>query len=213
MRTVTLCLLCAAILIAAPSAFADTIAATTNPGEVFVNTGTWTLGWSFSVNSAISVTALGAYDANSDGLNVAHDVGIWDASGNLLASTTVPSGVGGTLDSGYRFNSISPLGLNAGSTYYVGAVYFSNDGDGWLQDPLTIVTAPQISYLSRQYEFSGGSLIFPDLAGSGSTGYFGGNFEFGSRSDAVPEPATFMLLATGLGIAFAARKRLAIVRP
>jgi hypothetical protein len=190
----------------APAAFAGTIAVTTTPGGVFSNTGTYTLGWSFSVNSPISVTSLGAYDDGSDGLNVAHDVGLWDSVGNLLASATVPAGTAGTLDSGYRFVSISPLGLNAGSTYYVAAVYFSNDNDGWLQDPLTVVTAPQITYLSRQYEFSSGSLVFPDLAGSGTTGYFGGNFEFGGAA-ALPEPASMALLAGGLGVLFAVRKR------
>jgi Domain of unknown function (DUF4082)/PEP-CTERM motif len=201
----------AAMCIAAPSAFAGTIALTTSPGNVATNTGTWTLGWSFFVNSSISVTSLGAFDAGSDGLNVAHDVGIWDAAGNLLASATVPSGTAGLLDSGYRFVSISPLALTASSTYYVGAVYFSNDNDGWLQDPLTLVTAPEITYLSRQYESSSGSLVFPDLAGSGTTGYFGANFEFGDSSP-VPEPSTIALFSAGLGIVLAARKRAGIQR-
>src|ERR1700693_727987 len=91
----------AVICIAAPAMFASTIAITTSADNVTVNSGTWTLGWSFSVNSSISVTSLGAYDASLYGLNVAHDVGIWDAAGDLLASATVPSGTAGFLDSGY----------------------------------------------------------------------------------------------------------------
>lgn len=210
MKALTRGLVFTALCMTAPSVFAGTIAITTTPSSVFSNTGTWTLGWSFSVNSAISVTALGAFDANSDGLNVAHDVGIWNAQGSLLASATVPSGTVGTLDSGYRFVSIAPLALTAGSTYYVGAVYFVNDNDGWLQDPTTLVTAPQITFLSRQYESSGGSLVFPDLVGSGTTGYFGGNFEFGGSS--VPEPSTIAMLAVGLGMALAFRRRIGIQR-
>ena len=66
--------------IASP-ALAGTIAVTTTSDQVFSDTGTWTLGWSFVVNSPISVTALGAFDADGDGLNVAHDVGIWDSGG------------------------------------------------------------------------------------------------------------------------------------
>jgi len=211
MKVLIRILLSSVICIAAPSIFGSTIAITTSPDNVATNTGTWTLGWSFSVNSSINVTALGAFDAGSDGLNVAHDVGIWDVSGNLLASATVPSGTAGVLDSGYRFVSISPLSLSAGSTYYVGAVYFVNDNDGWLYDPITLATAPQITYLSREFEYSGGSLVFPDIASAGTTGYFGGNFEF-DTSSTVPEPSTIALLAVGLGIVLFTRKRTGIQR-
>ena len=207
MKSVTLgAIVFAAMLFCAPPTFAG-IAVTTTPSGIYSNTGTWTLGWSFVVNSPISVSALGTFDAGADGLNVAHDVGIWNSSGTLLASATVPSGTAGALDSSYRFVSISPLALSSGATYYVGAVYFVSDSDGWLQDPLTLVTAAEITYLSRRYQSSSGTLVFPNLAGSGTTGYFGGNFQFGGSAVGVPEPSTFALFATGLGILLAARKR------
>lgn len=170
------------------------VATTPDPANVFVNTGIWTLGYSFQVETSIYAVALGVYDHNSDGLNVSHDVGLWDSSENLLASTTVGAGTVGSLNAGYRFSSIAPLLLAAGSVYYVGSVN-GEDSDEWLQDPATLVAAPEITYLSRRYESSGGGLVFPAQAGSGTTGYFGGNFEFEATN--VPEPWTIALTAIG----------------
>src|SRR5512135_2603468 len=81
------------------TAWAFDIGVTVTPDQnsVFQNTGTWTLGYSFSANSPISVVGLGVYDYLGNGLNVAHDVGLWNASGTLLASTTVPAGSGASL--------------------------------------------------------------------------------------------------------------------
>lgn len=183
---------------------AGTLGVATSNDNVFVNTGTWTLGYSFLVNSPITVTGLGVFDDNSDGLNVSHDVGLWDANGNLLASTTVGAGTVAPLNGFYRMASISGVSLTAGNIYYVGSVN-GIDNDGWLQDPSSLVAAPEITYLSRQFEFSGGGLVFPDLAGSGSTGYFGGNFEFGTST--VPEPGSLLMLGSGVLAAAGAFRR------
>ncbi|HQR07132.1 MAG TPA: DUF4082 domain-containing protein [Gemmatales bacterium] len=179
-------------------ASAQTIGLTTvtDPNNVN-NNGDWVLGYSFLVNSSISVVSLGVYDHNSDGLLGSHDVGLWDSSGNLLASSTVPAGTGATLDSSYRFVTISAVNLSPGSTYYVGAVKVNADQDEWIADPLSFATAPEISYDSRRFQFYSGTLVFPDLAGSNSVGYFGGNFQFA----AVPEPTTWALMGVGASLA------------
>ena len=66
-------------------------------------------------------------------------------------------------------SAISGVSLTAGNVYYVGSVN-GIDNDGWMQDPSVLIAAPQITYLSRQFEFSSGGLVFPDLAGSGTHG-------------------------------------------
>ncbi len=184
------------------TAAASNIGVTVSDDGAFSNTGVWTLGYSFKADSAISVIGLGAYDHLGDGLNVEHAVGLWDARGNLLASATVPAGSGASMINNFRFVSIPTVTLNANDLYYVGAVY-GYDNDAWLQDPTTLVPGPGITYDSRRYASSGGSLVFPNLAGSGNTGYFGGNFEY----TAVPLPPAILLLGSGLmGLAGLRRK-------
>ena len=207
MKTLSKFLMLALVVCAGSLLQAATLGVSTSGDGVFVNTGTWTLGYSFQVDSPITVTALAVFDAGSDGLNVSHAVGFWDANANLLASVVVPAGVAAPIQGGFRYENITPLALTVGDIYYVGSVN-GIDNDGWEQDPTVLTAAPEITYLSRQYEFSSGGLVFPDLVGSGSTGYFGGNFLFGSGTQ-TPEPGTLMMLGSGLvAVLGAARRKL-----
>jgi hypothetical protein len=183
---------------------AGTLGVSVSGGTAEVDTGTWTLGYSFLVNTSINAVSLGVFDQGGDGLLVSHDVGLWDSSGTLLASATVAAGTLDPLNGGFRFAAISPVSLAAGSIYYVGSVN-GIDGDPWLQDPV-ITSPPETTYLARRYEFSSGGLVFPDLSGSGETGYFGGNFEFGAGG--VPEPSTSALAGAALAALSLLRRRL-----
>lgn len=94
-------------------------------------TGTVGGRWGIGANP-LTVTALGYEDQGRDGLNLDHQVGIWDSTGAMVASVTVPAGTGGTLDGAWRYVSLTPpVVLAAGASYWMGAQVFGSDGDGW----------------------------------------------------------------------------------
>jgi hypothetical protein len=158
-------------------------------------TGPWVQGYSFVVDQPISATKLGVYDFNSDGLVSAHDVGLWDSGGTLLAATTVSSGTASVLDAGFRFEPIPFVPLGVGQSYYVGSLHLAGDGDEWIYNVSSLVAAPEITYESRRFVGST-TLAFPSRVGCQpcTDGYFGGNFQF----TVVPEPNTALLVAMGL---------------
>src|SRR5471030_598588 len=55
------------------------------------------LGFTFSTNSAVTVTSLGYYDDQLDGFATSHEVGIFNSLGNLLTSAFLSAGTGNSL--------------------------------------------------------------------------------------------------------------------
>lgn len=103
-----------------------------------VNNQTQTLGWEFSPAVDIEVTSLGLFDAGSDGLEDAHEIGLWTEDRNLLATANMPAGTGTTKIGNFRYIEISPVELKTGITYVIGALYLGIQGGGLLdQSPLT----------------------------------------------------------------------------
>ncbi len=138
-----------------------------------------TIGWTFTLGSDITVTSLGLYDSGEDGLANAHDIGIWNNSGTLLTSTTIPSGTSATLNAGYRYVSITPVVLSAGQTYVVGAFYPVGSGDKFIYNSSQTYASPITFGQSRQTALFGSppsSLSFPGLHASLDQGLFGPNF-------------------------------------
>ncbi len=163
-----------------------------------------TAGWAFEATTPITITAVGAFTnalANQGGGPLA--VGVWNSAGSLLASNliTVASSLAGLS----RYESITPIFLEPGQTYYVGA--YSPNGitvldvyDG-TPPPLIVASQIQITGLAA----ASGGFVAPTLQpGTEGDAYLGGNFQF---QQGIPEPGTPGLLALAFALA-ASWKRL-----
>ena len=87
--------------------------------------GTGVFGTEFTVKRTITVTAIGWYDEpmSPSGLQISHDVGIFDAgTEQLLVSTTVPAGTGGSFLDGFWYATVTRTKLVVGTTYIVAGV-------------------------------------------------------------------------------------------
>jgi hypothetical protein len=156
------------------------------------------VGWRFTVVSPVTVTGLGWFDDNGDGLATSHTVGIWDPSGALLTSILIPAGTAAPLDGQFRTEAISPITLTPGVNYVVGGENFSTNTErlafdvSQTVDPHILFGHPTFSNLN-----SGFTRPFSDSVAS--TGFYGPSFSFSVTAPAVPEPSSLALLALGGG--------------
>ena len=174
----------AALCITAP-AHAVGIALTTSGGSLFGDEES--NGWRFQALQDLLVTDLGTLNQSAGGLPSPVDVGLWTDAGALIASTTVPTGLGGVLDSGFRFQSIAPIMLSAGQFYRV-ASSPQNGVLDWLEDA-NIVVAPEILFDAGYSAPSTNVLTFPNLVTGNSAlpaEFFGANFRFQTQSGEAP---------------------------
>ena len=153
--------------------------------NVFGDSPNSMVGWSFNLANTITVTSLGYFDADSDGLFEAHRVGIWDNNGSLLLESTVQAGTVDPLLDGFRYNSSlvgTPL-LGPGD-YVIGGLSPTPLGDPFLRNAGQM-TEPGITWTGTNLNFGGG--FAEPLPYSGfDAGVFGPNFQFETAS-AVPE--------------------------
>lgn len=164
-----------------------------------------TAGWSFEPLTDISVTSLGCFDYVLTSNNqLPLSVGLWNQSGTLLTSTTVTSS--DPLFNQSRYQSITPVTLMAGQTYYLGA--YSSAGSIVFDAETSSLggfatTSPQIQLGMAALSTNGFS--FPNtLQGDPGSALLAPNFQFSS----VPEPSMAALGILGLG-GFLKRKKVA----
>jgi hypothetical protein len=158
------------------------------------STGT-TLGWSFLVNSEITVDGIGVWDDTSAPFGTPAVAGIFDDSGDLLASAAISSAstpvASSNSDGQWLFESIAPLVLAPGE-YEIGSLFFDGAPLGELNPSFT--TIPQITVFGPTIGSIDSGLQapltpFPDF-------FFGATFEV--APSVVPEPAMFGFLIVGI---------------
>jgi Domain of unknown function (DUF4082) len=146
----------------------------------------YTIGDQFSTTQAITVTDLGVYSVT--GLAQGYEVGLWNSSGVLLVSATVPS----TSQAGqFVYVPINPVSLAADQTFQIGELI--NSTATWLASP-SVDSAPGIVFDHGVYDLGfNATLTDPttDDIGSSLGSTFGPSFEF----TPVPEPVTSWPLA------------------
>ncbi len=175
-----------------------------SPGVDFTGVGqsrptndTWTLGYEFVANADATVVGLATWDSwFTDPASVR--VGLWDASGHLLAATTVTNASPTIGSADWSWSALlRPVTLTAGDTYYVGSfgpdAGYSFSNAGFTVDPL-------ITFIQDAYVVDSSGLAFPN-ATYGSQGTFGGNVILAA---AAPEASTWAMMIlgfAGLGLA------------
>jgi hypothetical protein len=187
--TISAALLAAAFTV---SASADPVLEFSGGSSSTSGGGDLTVGWAFTTTTAISVTALDAYDPTGDGF-----VQLYDGSSNVLASATVTSG-DPTEGSPTAFFSaaITPVTLAANTTYYIAEDVVATDTTTFLVTTGTPTTSSLITY--------GGSVSDNGLAATPTADALNANAVdpayFGPDFDAVaaPEPASLTLFGFGV---------------
>lgn len=163
------------------------------------NLADFTIGQEFTVGASdLLVTALGYEDTGADGLAGAHDVGIWNSSGTLIASVIVPAGTGTTKIEAWRYQSlVSAVTLTAGETYRIGGGTSASDpgftdvndagGDGVAD----FAISADASVGAAPNRFAAGVLNDPVNDGTATPlRWAAGNMEY----TVIPEPASVLLL-------------------
>lgn len=212
MRNSLICLAALAVgsTIAAP-ALGGSLGVTIDQRREIGGTVNATLGWSFTANQAVLVDGLGFWDDTfASGLDLPHQVGLWNADGSvLLASTTIQAGTASALIGGFRFESIAPVALVAGREYVLGAFFpsgavedYNYDATG--QDLLKVTFANGITYQRARF-LNSSTFGFPTgIDAPGNLGSFGPNLSI----SAVPEPTGAALWGLGaVGLAAIGRWR------
>lgn len=199
------------------AAFAPSLQADNAFGQAFDNAyvgttlanGPFTLGWSFTVTSTITVDELAVYHVNGAALLESHDVGIWE-NGNLLVSATVPLGpCDNELDqlNHQEWCSVAAGAtvLRAGHTYTIGATWNSFLDPMIFENTVGNINGLGVVYLQNAY-IAGGFQDPINTTGDMHT-YFGPNFEYVGTT--TPEPGTMIMFGTGvIGLAGVIRRKL-----
>lgn len=164
----------------------------------------YVLGMDFNVNSAVTVTDLGAFDSDGNGFFGTISVGIFKLDGTQVGATASFSGAAGTLIGGSRFLPIAPFTLSPG-TYSIVAAGFTlgdefsgNTGMGGVTSFDSV--GGKLAIVLKGGRWDNGNTFQLPTQNSGGYGQGDPVFQAGTFAVAVPDGgATLMML--GLGVA------------
>ena len=140
-----------------------------------------------------TLTSLGFYDHNDDGIATSYQLGLWDSTQTLVRTATVtPSS---PLTDGFRYASIAPITLGTFSnpeTFTIGVLLPENP-DVWLDNATMILYFGFSGAGTGRYSGPIGTLVYPTTVDTGNN-YYVVNAN-GPAPPVVPEPASAALIA------------------
>jgi hypothetical protein len=168
-------------------------------GQPADSTFNGTIGWEFTTNEAMTVTALDAFSTLGNGR-----VYIYNSAGQVLTSANVLS-TDPTEGIGVQFfsQSISPVTLAAGTEYFIAEDIFARS-TGFFVNATGLATNPAITFDTEIISGTLDSTPTTDAFGGGyNPGAFGPNFDIAQ----VPEPSSAAVFGAGLAALVAWRRR------
>jgi len=196
MRAIRLTVACAAMLVVpAGQALAGAMLSFTGGTVRLDSTGLEVYGYAFDVLSSTTIDQLGVLQQNSTGLKEAHEVGVWNPAGQLIASTTIGPGTPGTLSGRFRYVDVPDVTLGVGPGYVIGATNWNEDAV--VIDALSVTTISSVAFKESRYLNTNGILERPTESQAGKQ-YFGPNILTTSTTEVmVPEPTSLAIFGLG----------------
>ncbi|MFT5154163.1 MAG: hypothetical protein ACI841_004170 [Planctomycetota bacterium] len=153
-------------------------------GSCAANNGQ-TVGWMFDVVTEVTVTGMSWIDDFHNGVEIAHEVGIWDPSGALIPNTNVvvPTGTIVPLIGDWRVVTIPPTVLTPGTGYIVGG--YNGNHSECLSFNVTQTVHPSLNIVDAQFSPFGNALEIPLSSSKASNGFYGVGFEVGVGGGAI----------------------------
>lgn len=136
------------------------------PGNVAGGGTNLVAGWEFKTKADLTITHLGIFDRKPAGLNVPHEVALWDIEDTQkpLAFETIPAGEKALLVGEFRVVPTTRVRLKADRNYAIVAHYPDpSDSSVSRINPggLTIEYAPHLEVVGRRYIFPQPAMAFP----------------------------------------------------
>jgi hypothetical protein len=174
------------------------LTAATVTGSPSITTTPFATGWEFSLDTPVTVTSLGYWDMNGDGLVKSHRVGIFRASdqqpmvsANIIDAGTLP------LVDGSRIVNVPDTALQANVSYYILADDI--DGDMYAFGNGAISFASHISWAGAANTTLNDIFAAASFTG-GTAGNLAPNFQFNVVAPSPGVGAMVGLAAAGAGL-------------